>query len=87
MSNFHSSLCTVFDAILSNINEILSINLSPNVVLFGDLSVYNKDSLSYSDGNDRPVVFVIIFLSQMILRRWSMFLFDSLTVTLTVLLC
>ena len=56
MSYFCSFLCTVFDAILSNINEILSINLSANVVLFGDLSVYNKDSLSYSDGNDRPVV-------------------------------
>lgn len=56
MSYVRSSLCTVFDAILSNINEIPSINLSANVVLFGDLSVYNKDSLSYSDGNDRPVV-------------------------------
>ena len=42
-----SSLCTVFDSILSNIDEVLSTNPSPNVF------VHHKDWLTYSGGTDR----------------------------------
>ena len=44
----------VFDSILSNIDEILSINSSANVFVFGDLNVHNKCWLTYSGGTDRP---------------------------------
>ena len=33
-----SSLCTVFDSISANIDEVLSINSSTNVFVFGDLT-------------------------------------------------
>ena len=49
-----SSLCTVFDSISSNIDEVLSINPSANVFVFGDFNVHNKDWLTYSGGTDRP---------------------------------
>ena len=49
-----SSLCTVFDSISSNIDEVLSINPSVNVFVFGDFNVHRKDWLTYSDGTDRP---------------------------------
>ena len=49
-----SSLCTVFDSISSNIDEILSINLSANLFVFGHFKVHNKDWLTYSGRNDRP---------------------------------
>ena len=38
-----SSLCTVFDSISYNINEVLSINPSANVFVFGDFNVHHKD--------------------------------------------
>ena len=38
-----SSLCTVFDSISSNIDEVLSINPSANVFVFGDFNVHHKD--------------------------------------------
>ena len=69
------SLCTVFDAISSNIDEAFSINSSTNVFLFGDCLV-ELTNLVY---------LVIIFLSQMTLLRWLTFLLKYLTVTLTVL--
>ena len=49
-----SSLCTVFYFISSNINEVLSINPSANVFVFGDFNVHYKDWLTYSGGTDRP---------------------------------
>ena len=49
-----SALCTVFDSISSNIDEVLSINPSANVFVFGDFNVYHKDWLTYSGGTDRP---------------------------------
>ena len=49
-----SSLCMVFDAISFNIDEVLSINPSPNVFVFGDFNVHHKDWLTYSGGTDRP---------------------------------
>ena len=48
-----SSLCTVFDSISSNIDEVLSINPSANVFVFGDFNVHHKDWLTYSGGTDR----------------------------------
>ena len=49
-----SSLCMVFDSISSNIDEVLSINPSANVFVFGDLNVHHNDWLTYSGGTDRP---------------------------------
>ena len=48
-----SSLCTVFDSISSNIDEVLSINLSANVFVFGDFNVHHKGWLTFSRGTDR----------------------------------
>ena len=49
-----SYLCTVFDAISCNIDEILSINPSANVFVFGDFNVHHKRWPIYSGRNDRP---------------------------------
>ena len=49
-----SSLCMVFDSILSNIDEALSINTSANVFVFGNFNIHHKDWLTYSGGTDRP---------------------------------
>ena len=46
-----SSLYTVFDSISCNIDEVLLINSSANVFVFGDF-IYHKDSLTYSGGTD-----------------------------------
>ena len=45
---------SVFDSISSNIDEILSINTSANVYVFGDFSVHYKDWRTYSGGTDQP---------------------------------
>ena len=34
------SLCTIFDAISSNMDEVLLINLSPNRFVFGDFNIH-----------------------------------------------
>ena len=49
-----SSLCTVFYSISSNIDEVLSINPSANVFVFGDFNIHHKDWLTYSGRTDRP---------------------------------
>ena len=49
-----SALCTVFDSISSNIDEVLSINPSANVFVFGDFNVYHKEWPTYSGGTDQP---------------------------------
>ena len=49
-----SALCTVFDSVSSNIDEVLSINPSTNVFVFGDFNIHHKDWLTYSSGTDRP---------------------------------
>ena len=49
-----SSLRTVFDSISSNIDEVLSVNPSANVFVFGDFNVHHEDWLTYSGGTDRP---------------------------------
>ena len=43
-----------FDSILSNIDEVLSINPSANVFVFGNFNVHHKHFLTYSGGTDRP---------------------------------
>ena len=43
----------VFDSISSNINEVLSINPSANVFVFGDFNIHHKDWLTYSSKTDR----------------------------------
>ena len=48
-----SLLCTVFDSISSNIDEVFLINPSANVFVFGDFNVHHKDWLTYSGGTDR----------------------------------
>ena len=47
-------MCTVFDSISSNIDEVLSINPSASVFVFGDFNVHHKDWLTYSGGTDQP---------------------------------
>ena len=47
-------LFTVFDSVSCNIDEVLSINPSTNVFLFGDFHVHHKDWSTYSGGTDRP---------------------------------
>ena len=51
---FLYALCTVFDSISSNIDEVLSINPSANVFVFGDFNVHHKDWLTYSSGTNQP---------------------------------
>ena len=46
-------LCTVFYSVSSNIDEVLLINPSPNVFVFGDFNVHHKDWLTYCGGTDR----------------------------------
>ena len=48
------SLCMVFDSISSNIDEVLWINRSADVFVFGNFNVHHKDWLTYSGGTDRP---------------------------------
>ena len=43
-----SALCTVFDSISSNLDEVLSIIPTANVFVFGDSNVHHKDWLTYS---------------------------------------
>ena len=44
----------VFGSVSSNINEVLLINPSANVFVFGDSDIHHKDWLTYSGGTDRP---------------------------------
>ena len=48
-----SCFCSILDAISSSIDEILSMNPSANVFVFGDFNVHHNNSLTYSDGTDR----------------------------------
>ena len=79
-----STLCTVFDSISSNIDEVLSINPSANVFVFEDSII--RTGLSISVELIDLVNSVITFLSQMTLLRWLTFLLGSQTGILIVLL-
>ena len=48
------SLCTVSASVSSNIDEVISINPSANVFVFGVFNAHHKDWLTYYDGTDRP---------------------------------
>ena len=48
------SLFTFSTSISSNIDEILSINPSANVFVFGDFNVQHRGWVTYSDGTTRP---------------------------------
>ena len=43
----------VFDFISFNIDEVLTINPSANVFVFGDFNIHDKNWPAYSSGNDR----------------------------------
>ena len=49
-----SFLCMVFDFISSNIDEVLSINPSANIFVFGNFNVHHKDWLTYSGVTGGP---------------------------------
>ena len=49
-----SSSYTIFDSTSSNTDEVLSINPSGNVFVFGDFNVHQRDLLTYSGRTDRP---------------------------------
>ena len=63
------SLCTVSASVSSNIDEVISINPSANVFVFGDFNAHHKDWLTYYDGLIDLVNSVIVFLSQATLLR------------------
>ena len=56
------SLYTVFDAILSNIDEVLLINSSANVLVFGDFNVHHKYWLTFSSWTTSYLLKVTKFL-------------------------
>ena len=58
-----SSLCTVFDSISSNIDGVISIKPSANVIIFGDFNVHHKDWLTNSGGTDQPGELCYVFIS------------------------
>ena len=78
-----SALCTVFDSISSNIDEVLSINPSANVFVFGDFNIHHKDWLTYSGGTDRSGKLCCNFSPTTLLRGLT-FLLRSQTVILIV---
>ena len=77
------SLSQVFDAISSNIDEVLLINLSANMFVFVDLNVHHKDWLNYSGGTDRPRELCYSFLSTLL--QWLTFIIRSLPGTILII--
>ena len=73
-----SSLCTDFDSILSKIDEVVSINPSVNVFLFGDFNVHHKDWLTYSGGTGRLGELCYNFSISNDLTNWLKFLLTSM---------
>ena len=80
------SLCTILVSISSNIDEVLSINPSANLFVFGDLTSIIRTGLPILVELINLVNFVLIFLSQMALTRRLTFLLRFRTVILIVLL-
>ena len=74
------SLCMVFDSISSNKDQVLLINPSANVFVFGDFNVLIRTGLPILVELIDLVNSVIIFLSQMTLLKWLTFLLGSQTV-------
>ena len=80
-----SSLGTVFNSVSPNIDDVLSINTSANMFVFGDFNVHHKDWLTYSGGTDRSGKLCCNFSPTTLLRGLT-FLLRSQTVILIVLL-
>ena len=76
----------VFDFISSNIDEVLLIKPSANVLIFQDFNVHHKDRLTYSGGTDTPGKLCYIFSISNDLTQIVNFPTWVLTVTITVLL-
>ena len=81
-----SALCTVSYSISSKIDEVLSINPSADVFVFGDFTSIIRTGLPILVELINLVNSAIIFLPQMTLLRWLTFLLGSQTVILIVLL-
>ena len=64
-----SSLCSAFDAILSNIYEALLINPSANAFVFRDFKVHQANWLTKSDRIDGPGELCYYFLCYSDLKR------------------
>ena len=69
------SLYKIFYSTSSNIDEILLINPSANVFVFGDFKVHHKDWITYSGGTDKSDELLQFFLKTLL--RWLRFLFGS----------
>ena len=54
LTSFSSTYHLLCLFVSSNINEVLSINPSANVFVFGDFNIHHKNCLTYSGGTDRP---------------------------------
>ena len=78
LSIFFFVLCTVFDAISSNIDRVFCTIVTANVFVF---NFHHKDRLPYSARTKRPCEFCYSFSISNDLR-WLAFLLGSLTVTL-----
>ena len=79
-----SLLCLVFDSVSSNVDEILLINPSASVSVFGDLNVHHKDWLTYSGRTERPgKLFYNLSISNVLMQMVNFP--TQIPVTLTVL--
>ena len=67
-----------FDAISSNIDQILSVNPSANVFVFSNFKVHHKNWLTYSAGTDRSGELCYDFPILNFLFRWLTFQLGSL---------
>ena len=81
-----SALCTVFDSISSNIDEVLLINPSTNVFVFGDFNIHHEDWLTYTGATDKSRELCYNFSISNDLTHMVDFPIRILTVILTVLL-
>ena len=79
-----SLLYLVFDSVSSNVDEILLINPSASVSVFGDLNVHHKDWLTYSGRTERPGKLFYNFSISNVLMQMVNFP-TQIPVTLTVL--
>ena len=71
-----SALCTVFDSISSNIDDVLSINPSANVFVIGEFNVHHKDWLTQMNFLVNLLRWISNDLTQMVTfllasRSWS----------------
>ena len=81
-----SSLCSVFDSISPNKDDVHLISSSATFFAFGDFRAHHKDWLTYLGGTDWPGELCHNFSVSNDLTQMVNFLLGSLTVTLTVLL-